>query len=235
MPLTEYQNALIECHELYQEAQSIESAKQKKTEADKEAGAKAGKELLNAALKTRYGELTEEELQKKINKKGGKKGGKGGGGRSPQGGLGGYKSPQGGGGSKGGAKRIPVTEYCAEHESADEDDIIKSNSPPKGYNLVESDDEYYLEKKPMLNFRESIAEEAAEWTKIKKQREKARENECKRELALEEREMSMKEQRQAQEIKKAKADAKQTKALAKVMSALAKKLGADSDDSDSDG
>ena len=38
---------------------SIESAKQKKTEADKAAGLKAGKELLAAALKTSYGELSE--------------------------------------------------------------------------------------------------------------------------------------------------------------------------------
>ena len=233
-PLNDYQRALIECHETYEEALIIEEEKKAKTEADKEAGAKAGKELLDLCVKKHYGELSKEELEKKSRK--GK--GKAAAGTSRMG-----FSPGSATKPSSQRKRISVSEYCEQHESADEDAIL-DGTPPKGFTLEEDDDGTYLVKKMVLSFRETIAEETAEWTKIKRDKEKRMKEERDRELtieegkmALEKRKMALEEEREKQKEKRAKLELKKEKAMVKMMAALAKKFGAgdSSDDSDDNG
>mmetsp|Transcript_5229 Transcript_5229/g.13330 ORF Transcript_5229/g.13330 Transcript_5229/m.13330 type:complete len:261 (-) Transcript_5229:151-933(-) len=126
----EFENALIEVAELYEEAKAIEAGK---SAAKKEAAgeSKQAQRMQDEAVKKKYGEMSEEEYKKtqRARKR-----------RSP---------------SKSGVKRMTVADYCKEHDSADEETILMEGKPPKGYLLIVPTgaddgefDEPYLEEKP---------------------------------------------------------------------------------------
>jgi len=104
----EFENALIEVAELYEEAKAIEAGK---SAAKKEAAgeSKQAQRMQDEAVN---GEMSEEEYKKtqRARKR-----------RSP---------------SKSGVKRMTVADYCKEHDSADEETILMEGKPPKGYLLI---------------------------------------------------------------------------------------------------
>jgi len=221
-PLTDMQSALIECHDLYKEAKEIEEKKKAKSQGERNADAAEGKKMQDEAVRKRYGELNEDELKKKTEQAQR--------GKQPAG----ADACPGSSAKKGKKKKICVSEFCEQNTDYTEEGIIDGGNVPDGYTLEKVGDDYFLVPAAVLSFRDKIGKEAAEWTKIKKDRELNRKDERKRELDHEDRKLSLEEAKDAREAKKAKAELKERKQMLKLMAAIASKFGGGGADSDSD-